>query len=209
MGRSYASADYSFIKHQIIPALLPFRIGSRGWFYISMVALHRRHFFHDLHFLLWLVRFGFHHVFDAFDERIGIEGNAVNALVYKELRKFRHVAGRLPTEANFDAFAPGGSDGGSDEPHHGWIFFVEKTAHQCRIPVEAKGELRQIVGANGEPIEYFSEFFRHEHIARNLDHDINFEPVFALFQPKFAHGFYHQFAFFHGAAERGSSVLHC
>src|ERR1017187_3055821 len=73
--------------------------------------------------------------------------------------------------------------------HHFWrlVLLIKESANDVRITVDPKRELRQIVRADRESIEYCCEFFRQHYIAWNFRHDVYFKSVISSPQTLFCH----------------------
>ena len=77
--------------------------------------------------------------FDCFDERVGCDGNTVDAFFDEELGEVGEVGGALAADADFCAGFFGGANEGSDEALDGFVAFVVEMGDEGGVVVEAEG----------------------------------------------------------------------
>ncbi|OPY87534.1 MAG: hypothetical protein A4E72_01462 [Syntrophus sp. PtaU1.Bin208] len=69
------------------------------------------------------------------------------------------------------------------------------------VSVQSKGQLGQVIGTDGETVEDLAEFFDEDDIAGNLNHHIDFQPIFPLDKAFARQDADHLFPLIHGTAE--------
>ncbi len=93
----------------------------------------------------------------GFQHRVGIERDAIDALLDEELRELGVVARSLPADADFAALRATGRDDLGDHLFHCGIPFIENGRDDFAVAVHAEDELREVVGADAETVEDVAE----------------------------------------------------
>ena len=83
--------------------------------------------------------------------------------------------------------ALGAGDRQPQHLEHAGIALVEIEGDDLGIAIDAQGELRQIVGSDGEAVEQLGEGVDLDHIVGDLAHDIDLEPVLAAREAVLGH----------------------
>ena len=78
---------------------------------------------------------------------------------------------------------------------------IKQVGHQGRIPIQAQGELGEVVGTDRKAIEALGKGRRSDHIAGQFAHHQHLQTVFASHQALAGHLGQHAIALFWGAAE--------
>src|SRR5208283_1543893 len=87
------------------------------------------------------------------DESVRAQADRVDASFDQERREVRVVAGRLAANADFATRAAGSFHQVRTRPLYRLVSLVEERGHSGRVPVDAERELRQVIRADGEPVE--------------------------------------------------------
>src|SRR3989344_5234691 len=124
---------------------------------------------------------------NCFDDRIGIERHALDAMLDEELGKRRVVGRALPADADILFPFQTDFDDIGDEFLHGGVVFVGHAVDDARVAVEPKRKLGEVVRPNGHAVEYFEELFGKNRVGGNLAHHDDLEPVFAALEAAFRH----------------------
>jgi len=104
----------------------------------------------------------FHDRQSRFQHGVGIQRNAVDALLDQELRELRVVARSLATDADLATLGSAGGDDLGDHLFHGRVALVEDGGNDLTVAVNAEDELRQIVRADAEAIEDVGKLLRED-----------------------------------------------
>ena len=78
---------------------------------------------------------------------------------------------------------------------------IKQVGHQGRIPIQAQGELGEVVGTDRKAIEALGKGRRSDHIAGQFAHHQHLQTVLASHQAVAGHLGQHAIALFWGAAE--------
>mmetsp|Transcript_44166 Transcript_44166/g.136882 ORF Transcript_44166/g.136882 Transcript_44166/m.136882 type:complete len:534 (-) Transcript_44166:737-2338(-) len=141
------------------------------------------------------------------DHGVGVQGDGVDALLHEPLGQVRVVGGALAADAHVLALGLGRLDQGLQTLHHGRVALVEVLRHESGVAVQAQGQLREIVAANGEAIKVLQELVRQEDVARQLCHHVHLEAVLAALQAVLLQHLVHVLGHVQGADE-GDHDLH-
>ena len=112
------------------------------------------------------------------------------------------IARRLTAKTDLRARLARLGDDVADHPLDRLVLLVELRCEFRRVAVDAQGELRQVVRANGESIEELGEFPGEDHVGRDLAHDEDLKAVVAPLQAVLGHHIKHLARLQKGAAER-------
>src|SRR5579864_3925545 len=97
-------------------------------------------------------------------EGVGVEAERVDTPLDKERSEVRVVAGRLPADAHLARAGMRHLDEVRAGPLDRLDAFVEERRQRRRIPVDAQGQLREVVRADGEAVEQLSEGIGHQDV---------------------------------------------
>ena len=111
------------------------------------------------------------------------------------------VARGLTTETDLAATPLRRADRQGDHRLHTGVAFIEEIGHEGRIAIEAQGELGEVIGADREAIEAFSEGLGGDHIAGQFAHHEHLQAVLTAHQTLFRHQGQHLVPLLGGAAE--------
>ena len=85
---------------------------------------------------------------------------------------------------------------------HAGIAFVEIEGNDLGIPIDTQRELRQVVGADREPVEQFRKRINLNDIVRDLAHDVYLKAVLPALETVAGHGIEDALRLLHAPAER-------
>jgi hypothetical protein len=104
--------------------------------------------------------------------RVRVERDRRNALLYQPLGKVGVVAGALAADAYVFALIQTGFDGHGEHGFDGGVAFVEVFGQelQSRVAVQAQGELGEVVGTDGEAVVVLQELCGEDGVAGYFAH---------------------------------------
>mmetsp|Transcript_19074 Transcript_19074/g.36714 ORF Transcript_19074/g.36714 Transcript_19074/m.36714 type:complete len:327 (-) Transcript_19074:1929-2909(-) len=117
------------------------------------------------------------------DHGVGVEAERVDTLLHEPLREVGEVRGSLPADAHVLAAGLRRLDDVRQGLLHGGGALVEVLGDEAGVAVEAERELREVVGADGEPVEVVEELVGEEDVRGQLGHHLHLEAVVAPLEP--------------------------
>src|SRR6056297_727333 len=136
------------------------------------------------------------------DHRVRVEGHALDALIEQPVGEIRMVRRTLSADAHVFILAAAGLDGHGQQGLHRVVPLVEDVCDQGGVPVQAEGELRHIVGADGHAVEMLQVAVGQQRVCGQLRHHDDLQAVLAPGQAVLRQQFHHLAALLHGAHER-------
>src|SRR5210317_2035159 len=80
------------------------------------------------------------------DHSIGIEADGVDAFLDQELRELWIVTRGLSADSDLATALLRGPNGQAHHLQYCWVTFIKELGHQSGIPVQAQGELGEVIG---------------------------------------------------------------
>src|SRR5450830_688051 len=138
--------------------------------------------------------------------RVRIETHGVNADFHQILGHLGIVRRRLPADTRMATVAACAFHREADHLFHAGVALIEIEGDDLGIAIHAQGQLSQVVGADGETVEDFSERVDQDDVVRDLAHDVNLQPIVATLEAVHGHGLKHLFALLYAATKRNHQL---
>ncbi len=135
------------------------------------------------------------------DHGIRVERHRIDPLLHQPGGEVGVIRRPLAADPHILAGLAGSLDGHGQQRFDRFVALVEQVGDQARVPVQSKGELGHVVGADGEAVDVLEELVGEQGIARDLAHHDDLEPPFAAAQAIFSQDVDHLLRLTHGAHE--------